>query len=131
LANPVVLRTLRLRYINSLNIPIAVGGIEYQKYLKCAVALEGDGFRSDDFLLRLNVASDTDPINGVVVSVSQLRTRTHAPVTLDVAVQLDVAFEVDDFSAIQTSLESLRRFKNRIFASVITSNLLELLENPK
>lgn len=129
LANPVVLRTLRLRYINSLNLPIAVGGKEYQKYLNCAVVLEGDGFRSDDFLLRLNVASDTEPINGVVVSVAQPRTRTHSPVTLDVAVQMDVACEVDDVNAIQSSLESLRRFKNRLFASVITSDLLALLEN--
>lgn len=128
LAKPVVLRTLRLRYINTLNIPIKDGQVDLAQYLNSAVVLRENGLESGEFLLRLNVTDGRRLLNGVIVSVLQARTKTHAPVVVDIAVQKDLVCELDDMATIQEALDSLRSFKNNIFASVITKELLRTLE---
>lgn len=131
LAKPVVLRTLRLRYINSLSIPIEDGWGDFQKYLNCVAVLKGNGLESGEFLLRLNVADGSGSLSGIVVSSSLPPTKSHIPVTIDIAVQKDVTCELDDLVTIQKTLTSLRIFKNQIFASMITEALLQKLEEAK
>jgi len=128
LAKPVVLRTLRLRYINTLLIPINNGEVDLVRYLSSAVVLRDNGLVSGDFLLQLNVSDKSGLLNGVVSSVLQARTETHAPVVVDIAVQHDVVCELADMKTILESLNSLREFKNKIFASVITEDCLKMLE---
>lgn len=125
LTTPLVLRRLRLRYINELRVPLQNGISEYTKYLNCAVVLTDNGLVNGEFLSRLSVAEEGSGLTGVVVSASRPHTVTYAPVIVDIAVQADMACEINDLNAIAGTLQQLRGFKNKIFASVITDRMLE------
>ncbi len=125
-AKPVVLRRLRLRYINELSIPLHEGMADYARYINCAAALADKSLKSGEFLTRINVADAATSLTGVVVSASRQHTATHAPVIVDIAVQTDMTCELSDLTTIRWSLDLLRRFKNRIFASVITQDYVAI-----
>lgn len=128
LAKPVVLRTLRLRYINSLNIPIVSGEVDIVRYLNGAAVLQGNGIASGEYLLQLNVTDESKLLEGVVVSNLQASSGSHVPVVIDIAVQRGLDCELDDMRTIVESLNSLREFKNKIFASMITEECWRMLK---
>lgn len=129
LAKPVALRTLRLRYINMVNVPLDKGAVELSRYLNCAVAVDGNDVKCGEYLSRLSVFDSKSDLSGVVVSVSQPPTATHVPVIIDIAIQTEMRCELDDYNSINFSLELLRRFKNRVFASSITDAMFSELEH--
>ncbi|MBU3678897.1 MAG: TIGR04255 family protein [Candidatus Kapabacteria bacterium] len=128
LVKPVLLRTLRLRYINMVNVPFDRGAVELSRYLNCAVALNDNDVSSGGYLSRLSVLDSKSDLSGVVLSVSQPPTATHVPVIIDIAVQTEMRCELDDNNTINFSLELLRGFKNRVFASSITDEMFSELE---
>lgn len=129
-AAPVQIRLVRMRYINRILLPMTGGRVDLDRYLKLGPRLpDEDRLTLVGFL---NQHSAMEVGTGHLVNViltAQAQENDKLPVILDIeAIHVGNA-EPDDWTWIQSKIESLRRLKNHVFANSLTDQCLALFQH--
>lgn len=130
LVQPIVLRNLRLRYINRISLPLEgvnTQGLEHflasQSALPAATGLTPSGF--------LNQYQATDPTSQLQVAAvvaSQAPDGAHLPIMFDNTVSAVGERDPGDWGGLVKVLGSLRELKNRVFFETVQPACLELFK---
>ncbi len=127
LATPISVRTLRLRYINRILLPLDGGRVELDAYLSSIPALpDEDRFTLSGFV---NQYFATDAATGhqvAVVFAAQPPEDDKLPVIFDNAVSASGEWEPADWSTMYGVLEALRDLKNLVFFKTVKQSCLDL-----
>lgn len=126
-AKPILCRTVRLRYINRISLPLTEGRVEIDDYLNLAPRLADEdrltfvGFFNQNSVLepstgnRANIVFATEsPVDGCL------------PVIFDIEALKDVSIETADWEAVTGIIQSLRSLKNLVFENSLTEKCLNL-----
>ena len=127
IAKPVVSRTVRLRYINRILLPMRDGRVDLDDFLKFAPRLVDE--ERLIFASFFNQHSVFEPATGNqanIVFATQPVEGNQLPVILDIEVFKDVPGESEDWQTISGRIASLRSLKNLVFAHSLTDKCLNL-----
>jgi uncharacterized protein (TIGR04255 family) len=129
LANPLKVRTVRLRYINRICLPSQKGKVRIEEYLKVgSPILTPMGLKFGGFLNQhVGVEADTG-IEATVVLATQPAEEGIQPIILDITVAKANSREGNEWQGIETHIVSLRRLKNRLFNGTLSSRCLKLFQ---
>lgn len=130
IARPVVCRTVRLRYINRIRLPMVDGRVEIDDYLKLAPKLADEERLA--FAGFFNQHSVLEPATGNHVNIvfaTQPGTGDELPVIFDIEAFKDVADDPGDWVAISGRIRTLRSLKNLVFANSLTEKCLNLFRS--
>jgi uncharacterized protein (TIGR04255 family) len=130
LVSPVQIRTVRLRYINRILVPVAAKKVDLDEYLKISPRFpEEEKFGLANFLIQQTaVENDTGHEVNLVLTVQQMENET-LPLILDITVASKVNAEAMEWPAIQPIVGSLRGLKNRMFMNTLTAKCIELFQS--
>ncbi len=127
LAAPISVRTLRLRYINRILLPLVGGRVDLDLYLGSQPTLPAeDRLTLSGFV---NQYFATDAVTGHQVAVTfaaQQAEDDKLPVIFDNAASASGEWEPADWSALLGVLESLRGLKNMMFFKTVKQPCLDL-----
>lgn len=127
LAAPISVRTLRLRFINRIHLPLDDGRVELDAFLNSIPALpDEDRLTLSGFV---NQYSATDAVTRHQVAVvfsAQPAEDDKQPVIFDNAASANGEWEPADWSALYGVLESLRNLKNMMFFRTVKQPCLDL-----
>lgn len=127
LASPTQIRTIRLRYINRILLPLLAGRVDLDDYLRAgprlpdAEGLEFVGFLDQHSALELNTGNQVN-----IVLTTQQPEPDALPLILDITALREEAGEPQNWDWIQTRILSLRRLKNRMFMNSLTERCMEM-----
>ena len=127
ITKPVVSRTVRLRYINRIQLPKTEGRLEINEYLKLAPRLADEerltfaGFFNQHSLLEPGTGNQVN-----IVFATQPPIGDQLPIIFDIEAFKDVSVEPSDWATISGRIHSLRSVKNLVFANSLTEKCLNL-----
>jgi len=130
LAEPVMLRTVRLRYLNRILLPLKSGRVKLDDYLHIGPRLPAGKLALSGFLTRFSLLDPDTSFSAQLVLASEQWTEDELPLILDLAVTAAVSLPVDaaTWSTIRPTLDSLRVFKNDLFYRSLTERCLNLFK---
>jgi uncharacterized protein (TIGR04255 family) len=130
LVEPIVLREIRLRYINRIllrNDEMEAKGLDHFLAVGGAPPAETRLVRSG-FLTQYQAIDPETGFRATVVLASQSPEGPKLPVVFDNGVSASGEWEPADWANIVSVLESLRELKNRIFFRTVKPSCLELFQ---
>ncbi len=129
-AKPVLCRTLRLRYINRIHLPLTEGGVEIDEYLKVAPALVDEvrltfvGFFSQQSVFESATGNQAN-----IVMATQPASDKELPIIFDIEATKIITSDPADWLAISGKIQSLRELKNLVFRNSLTKKCLNLFQS--
>jgi uncharacterized protein (TIGR04255 family) len=130
LARPLVCRAVRMRYINRIELPLADGKVDLEKYIKLARKT------ADDQRLVLAGLFDQqalmEPATGnqaTIVFATQAPASDRLPVIFDITATKPGDIDPGDWGAILGTIGSLRDLKNLIFRNSLEQECLNLFQH--
>ena len=129
IAKPVACRTIRLRYINRIQLPMEEGRVEIDDYLKLAPRLADE--KRLTFAGFFNQHSVLEPATGNQVNIvfaTQPPVGDQLPIIFDIEAFKDVSSEPGDWGSISGRIRTLRALKNLVFANSLTDKCLNLFQ---
>ena len=130
IAKPVVCRTVRLRYINRIQLPTAEGRVEVDDYLKLAPKVADEERLT--FAGFFNQHSVLEPATGNHVNIvfaTQPLVGDQLPIIFDIEAFRGVADDPGDWPSISGRIRSLRSLKNLVFHNSLTDKCLNLFRS--
>ena len=130
IARPVVCRTVRLRYINRIEVPMVDGRVEIHDYLKLAPKLADEerlifaGFFNQHSVLEPATGSQVN-----IVFATQPPAGDRLPIIFDIEAFKEVACDPGDWLTISGRIQSLRSLKNLVFANSLTEKCFNLFRS--
>lgn len=127
IAKPVVCRTVRLRYINRIHLPMVDRRVQIDDYLKLAPKLADEerltfaGFFNQHSVLETATGNQVN-----IVFATQPPAGERLPIIFDIEAFKDVASDPGDWLTISGKIQSLRYLKNLVFANSLTEKCLNL-----
>lgn len=129
IAAPVQIRTIRLRYINRILLPLTNGSVELEDYFKVSPRLPDENKLRFAGFLNQHTAVEVDTGHQVnIVLASQPPENGKLSVIFDICVASARTAEVKNWSWILAEIQSLRGLKNRIFRNTLTETCLNLFQ---
>jgi len=134
IAKPVVCRTVRLRYINRILLPIEDDRVDLDVYLKLGPKLPDEASLSFvGFFNQHSVAERATDNQANIVFATQVPTpgleAGRLPIIFEIEAFRTVSCDPDDWKAISGTIGSLRDLKNRIFKNSLTDKCLNLFRS--
>lgn len=130
LVAPVQIRVVRLRYINRIFLPTTDSGLELSDYLKFCPRLPDEDKLTFVGFLNQHSAVEIGTDNQVsIVLAAQAPEHDRLPVIFDVTAFQPRNIEPNDWAAIQSTIQSLRKLKNMIFRNSLTDKCLNLFQH--
>jgi len=129
IAKPVVIRVVRLRYINRIQLPMTDARLELNDYLKLAPRLADEDRLS--FAGFFNQHSVLEPATGNranIVFATQPLMGDQLPIIFDIEAFKEVSVEPADWTTISGKITSLRSLKNLVFRNSLTDKCLNLFQ---
>lgn len=127
---PVQIRTVRLRYINRIMIPVTETHVDLNAYFRVAPSQPADpGLRLSSFV---NQYTATDPETGhysTVVLASQQREGGELPIIFDNTALSTRAIDPDDWTTLWNEIQAVRYLKNRVFYNTLEDKCLRLFSS--
>lgn len=129
LAGPVTTRQVRLRYINRIALPMEAGQVDLDTFLRIGPRLpDVETLLLTDFLVQQN-AVERGSEHHVNLTVRSLSSENEMlPVILDITAAQPLEVSPEDWSAIDETVKSLRRLKNRVFRNTLTERCMQLFQ---
>ena len=125
--SPLSVRTLRLRYLNRIILPLAGGGVELDHYLTIQPALPaGDQFTLSGFLNQYTAMDRRTGHQVAVVVTAQSPEGSNLPILFDNAAAATGEWDPADWCGLERVLRSLRDLKNEIFFNTLKQPCMEL-----
>lgn len=126
-AVPISVRTLRLRYLNRIILPLQDGRIELGRYLTIQPTLAEDNGLTLSGFLNQYTAADKETGHQVSVAITaQPREDSNVPILFDNAAAANGEWDPADWRSLQDVLGSLRQLKNQIFFNTVKTPCLDL-----
>jgi len=130
LAAPVQIRTIRLRYINRILLPLTEGRVELDEYLKLGPRLPDEDKLTFTGFLNQHSALEADTGNQVnMVLTTQPQEADRLPVIFDIEAFKSDSYDPLDWDTIHLQILSLRRLKNVVFENSLTDKCLNLFQH--
>lgn len=128
-AAPVLVRGVRLRYINRIPLPLAGGSVKLNDYLKNSPQLpDEDRFTFVGFLNQHVVEERNTGHQANIVLTTQMSENDMLPIIFDNCVAATGASQPENWAWILEKIHSLRGLKNQIFKSTLTEKCLNLFQ---
>jgi len=129
LVSPVQIRSIRLRYINRILLPMQKGQVEMDEYfLVASRLLEEDKFNFTGFLNQ-HAAVEIETGNQInIILTAQQPEENRLPVIFDNTIVAPRAVEPGNWPEILATIDVLRDLKNRIFRKTLTQPCLDLFQ---
>jgi uncharacterized protein (TIGR04255 family) len=129
LISPVLVRVIRLRYINRIFIPLKDGSVDLDEFLQIGPRVpEEDRLGLSSFLVQ-QVAVEKDTGHDVnLVLTAQAPENDRLPIILDITAASRVDSEPSDWAKMRQVIDSLRRLKNRVFRTSLTAKCIQLFQ---
>lgn len=127
LAYPVVCRTVRMRYINRIELPMVDGQVDLDEFLASSPRLTDDPrLQLSGFFEQLTFVEPATGNQAIVVRTAQLPSAGHLPMIFDITVTAAGDIEPGDWPAISGTIAQLRDLKNFLFRKALTDRCLQL-----
>jgi uncharacterized protein (TIGR04255 family) len=131
LAAPVLIRSVGLRYINRILVPIEDGNVELDAYFKVSPRLpDGQRLSLVGFVHQHAAVERLTGHQVNIVMASQPFEADKLPVILDNAVATFEKGEPGDWEWILAKIQCLRALKNEVFRRSLTESCLKLFQQP-
>src|SRR6266705_5380388 len=130
LASPVQIRTVRLRYINRILLPLANNEpVELSDYLKIGPRLPDEKRFTLVGFLDQQTAVEVATGNRVnIILTGQPTENDKAPIIFDVTAESAIKAEPQNWDLLLAQIMSLRALKNYIFKNTLTEQCLNLFQ---
>lgn len=124
-ANPIKVQSIQVRYINRIELPLQLGGVELDEYFKNGPRLpEASGLKVTGFLNQYQAVEESTRYGvATVLTVEESKGDT-LPVIFDNAARAQMDIEPTDWAVIESTLQSLRELKNRVFRNTLEEKCL-------
>jgi uncharacterized protein (TIGR04255 family) len=130
-AAPVQIRSVRLRYINRILLPMVGGRVKLEDYLKVCPRLPDEERLTFTGFLNQHTAVENGTGNQVVII---LTTQSHEnemlPLILDIITTSNGPAEVENWAWLSATIQALRALKNSVFRNTLTEECLNLFRQP-
>jgi uncharacterized protein (TIGR04255 family) len=131
IASPVQIRTVCLRYINRIMIPMPNKKVELMDYLKVGPRLPDEHNLTFTGFLNQHTAVESDTGNQVtIVLTAQPSEPKFLPLIFDITAASPKAGEVENWPWLLGQIQALRALKNRVFRNTLTEQCLNLFQQP-
>jgi uncharacterized protein (TIGR04255 family) len=129
LAEPVQVRTIRLRYINRILIPLTKGSIELEAYFKTGPRLpDEEKLKLLGFLIQHSAIEVDTEFQVNTVLTLQRHERSELPIIFDNCVAAPGSEDPEDWSGILGKIRDLRTLKNHVFERTLTKECMKLFQ---
>lgn len=129
LAQPVQIRTIGLRFINRILLPLVNDGVRLDDYLRLSPRLPDEGtLRFTGFLNQHSAVEITTGHDVNITLAAETAEGDRLPIIFDIATSDVRPREPEAWEDIREALESLRRLKNRVFERTLTERCLNLFQ---
>lgn len=129
IAQPIRVRSLRLRYINRIEVPLIGGQVDLDKYLKLQNMIVDDQHMTLTGFLSQYSAVDREAGHQVaVVLTAQNPEGDKLPIIFDNAAAANVDLDPADWQGLSQTLNALRNLKNRVFFGTVKRPCLDLYQ---
>lgn len=129
IAQPIRVRSLRLRYINRIEAPLVGGQVDLDKYLKLQNMIVDDQHMTLTGFLSQYSAIDRETGHQVaVVLTAQNLEGDKLPIIFDNAATANVELDPADWQGLLQTLTALRSLKNRVFFGTVKQPCLDLFQ---
>ncbi len=129
LVSPVQVRTIRLRYINRILLPLEGGRVTLDKYLKVGPHLPDEAQLTMVGFLNQHAAVEIGTGHQVnIVLMGEPTFEDQLPIILDIGVVAGEPLNPADWEPILAKVQALRSLKNRIFRNTLTQACLNLFQ---
>lgn len=131
LVSPVQIRTIRLRYINRILLPVATSEVDLDEFFKIGPRLpDREGLVLHGFLSQQSASERDTGLHTSLVLAAERATNENLPVIFDITVEKpDIKTEPADWSKMRPILNALRNLKNRIFENSLTVKCIEMFQS--
>ncbi|MCL1861503.1 MAG: TIGR04255 family protein [Proteobacteria bacterium] len=125
---PILIRMVRLRYINRLKLPLDKSKIELNEYLKVGPRLPDEDSQSLFGFLNQHqmFEKETGHLITTVLMAEEVKDDKLLPVIFDNMVAAPVDTDPADWPKIEATIQSLRDLKNKVFSGTLTEKCLHL-----
>jgi uncharacterized protein (TIGR04255 family) len=129
---PVQIRTIRLRYINRILLPMHGGTLDIDDYLRIGPRLPDEERLQFIGFFNQNAAVELDTGNqvSIVLTTQPQQEDKMLPLIFDITVESKKTGEVENWSWISGQIQALRVLKNRVFKNTLTEKCLNLFQQP-
>ncbi len=130
IASPVQIRTVRLRYINRILLPLTNNEpVELSDYLKIGPRLPDEKRFTLVGFLDQQTAVEVATGNRVnIILTGQPSENDKAPIIFDTTAESAIKVEPENWDLLLTQIMSLRALKNHIFKNTLTEQCLNLFQ---
>lgn len=129
IAQPIRVRSLRLRYINRIEVPLEGGQVDLDKYLKLQNMLVDDQHMTlTGFLSQYSAAERETGHQVAVVLTAQIPKDDKLPIIFDNAAAANVELDPADWQGLLLTLTALRNLKNHVFFGTVKQPCLDLFQ---
>ena len=129
LAAPVQIRTVRLRYINRILLPLTEGRVQLDDYFKIGPRLpDEDRLTFVGFLNQCLAVEEATGHQVTTVLTAQRQQEAALPVIFDNTVTAVSSADPADWAWLEAKLLALRALKNRVFKNTLSDKCLNLFQ---
>lgn len=130
IASPVEIRSVRLRYINRILLPLkSQGGVELSDYLTIGPRLPDESrFALKGFLTQQSAVESVTGNRINIILTGQPMENDKAPVILDITAESEVKGDPQNWPWLSAKIQSLRVLKNDVFKNTITERCRNLFQ---
>ena len=132
LAAPLQIRTVRLRYINRLMLPmLEKQPLQLEEYLKVCPRLPDEDKLTFTSFLNQHTAVENGTGNQVhIILTNQTAENMMLPLILDITAENSAQSEIENWPCLLARIQALRRLKNRVFRNTLTEKCLNQYQQP-
>jgi len=131
-AAPVQIRSVRLRYINRIMLPMPEKSpLQLEEFLKVCPRLPDEGNLTFTGFLNQHTAMENGTGNQVhIVLTNQPPENNILPLILDITAENNALAEVENWPCLLARIQALRDLKNRVFRNTLTEKCLNQFQQP-
>lgn len=127
IAQPIVCRMVRMRYINRIALPMEGGRVDLDRFLESSPRpVDEQRLQLTGFFEQQTLIEAATGHQAIVVRTAQPVNAEQLPVILDITVTATGDVEPGDWTAISGKIAQLRDLKNLIFRKGLTEQCLQL-----
>lgn len=130
ISKPVDIRTIRLRYINKMLLPMVdKESIDLEQYIFSSPRMpNSSGLSYIGFAQQQHALDHSTGFIAAIQLASQPIQEKNLPIVFDITVSSGIRLQIDDWASISSIVDSLRQLKNRIFDTILTEKCKSLFQ---
>jgi uncharacterized protein (TIGR04255 family) len=129
LVTPILIRVVRLRYINRLDLPFVDHQLDLDSYFTAGPRIpDEDRLALLGFLNQHQLVEEKTGYHITTVLAAGKEEGGKLPVIFDNTVAAKIDADPIDWQALEVTIQSLRNLKNRVFADTLTEKCLRLFQ---